>query len=165
MPSLIPPGLSHMRKRSRGGQSFRGHPSRRPPSAAPQDEGCFRGEILYPHGEGAAKPRVSNHEADTIVALEKSNAIALPNPPPAAERPSLPSSVIDLHSQSPGIEFAAANTRRAVARGNGAGTGVDQIVAADTGAVTLRQPLCEFDETLRDEELDALFAAGRGLLS
>jgi PQQ-dependent catabolism-associated beta-propeller protein len=30
---------------------------------APQDEDIFRGEIPHPHGEGVAKPRVSNHEA------------------------------------------------------------------------------------------------------
>jgi hypothetical protein len=30
---------------------------------APQDEDFFRGEIVDSHGEGAAKPRVSNHEA------------------------------------------------------------------------------------------------------
>ena len=52
----------------------------------------------------------------------------------------LPPSVIDLHPQSPDIDFIAAKTRCAVASGNRTGTGVDQIVAADPGAVALRQP-------------------------
>jgi hypothetical protein len=53
------------------------HPSRRP-RRAPQDEDFFRGKIVDPHGEGAAKPRVSNHEAYTITAKEQPYAIALP---------------------------------------------------------------------------------------
>src|ERR1700759_2732299 len=32
-------------------QTLRGHPSRRPPAAAPQDEGFLRSEISNPHGE------------------------------------------------------------------------------------------------------------------
>jgi hypothetical protein len=41
----------------------------------------------------------------------------------------LPSWAIDLHLQSADIDFIAAKTRSAVASGNGARTGVDQIVA------------------------------------
>src|SRR3954463_14359321 len=41
--------------RKPGRQSFRGHPSKRPPSASPQDEGLLRGEILNTHGEEAPK--------------------------------------------------------------------------------------------------------------
>jgi hypothetical protein len=45
-------------KKSRGRQSFRSHPSRRPPSAVPQDKDLFRGEIPDPHGEEAPKRRL-----------------------------------------------------------------------------------------------------------
>ena len=45
----------------RGVQLACGHPSRRPPTAGPQDEVAFCGEILDPHGEEPAKAGVSNH--------------------------------------------------------------------------------------------------------
>jgi hypothetical protein len=47
----------------------------------------------------------------------------------------LPSSAIDLHPQPADIDFIAAKTRSAVASGNGARTGIDQIVANDPRAV------------------------------
>jgi hypothetical protein len=47
----------------------------------------------------------------------------------------LPSSTIDLHPQSADIDFIAAKTRSAAASGNGARTGIDQIVANDLRAV------------------------------
>jgi hypothetical protein len=46
----------------------------------------------------------------------------------------LPSPAIDLHPQSADIDFIAAKTRSAVASGNGAHTGIDQIVASDPRA-------------------------------
>jgi hypothetical protein len=46
----------------------------------------------------------------------------------------LPSSAIDLHLQSADIDFIASKTRSAVASGNGARTGIDQIVASDPRA-------------------------------
>jgi hypothetical protein len=53
----------------------------------------------------------------------------------------LPASAIDLHLQSVDIDFIAAKTRSAVASGNGARTGIDQIVASDPRAMTLRQTI------------------------
>jgi hypothetical protein len=47
----------------------------------------------------------------------------------------LPSSAIDLHPQPADIDFIAAKTRSAIASGNGARTGIDQIVANDPRAV------------------------------
>jgi len=49
-------------------------------------------------------------------------------------RKALPSSAIDHHPQSATIDFIAAKTRSAVARSNGARTGIDQIVAFDPRA-------------------------------
>ena len=46
----------------------------------------------------------------------------------------LPSSAIDLHLQSVDIDFIATKTPSAVANGNGAHTGIDQIVASDPRA-------------------------------
>jgi hypothetical protein len=46
----------------------------------------------------------------------------------------LPSPAIDLHLQSADIDFIAAKTRSALASGNGAHTGIDQIVASDPRA-------------------------------
>jgi hypothetical protein len=46
----------------------------------------------------------------------------------------LPASAIDLHLQSADIDFITAKTRRAVASGNGARTGIDQMVASDLRA-------------------------------
>ena len=46
----------------------------------------------------------------------------------------LPAPAIDLHLQSTDIDFIAAKTRSAVASGNGAHTGIDQIVASDPRA-------------------------------
>jgi hypothetical protein len=46
----------------------------------------------------------------------------------------LPASAIDLHLQSVDIDFIAAKTRSAVASGNGARTGTDQMVASDLRA-------------------------------
>jgi len=45
------------------GRYFGGRPSRRRPSAGAQDEDLSCGEISNPLGEGAARPRVSNHGA------------------------------------------------------------------------------------------------------
>jgi hypothetical protein len=42
----------------------------------------------------------------------------------------LPASAIDLHLQSADIDFIAAKKRSAIASGNGARTGIDQIVAS-----------------------------------
>ena len=53
----------------------------------------------------------------------------------------LPSLVIYLHPQAATVDFIAAKTRIAVTRGNRARAGVDQIVASDSRAVALRQPL------------------------
>jgi len=53
----------------------------------------------------------------------------------------LPASAIDLHLQSVDIDFIVAKTRSAVASGNGARTGIDQIVASDPRAMTLRQTI------------------------
>jgi hypothetical protein len=46
----------------------------------------------------------------------------------------LPASAIDLHLQSADIDFIAAKTPSAVASGNGARTGIDQMVASDPRA-------------------------------
>jgi hypothetical protein len=46
----------------------------------------------------------------------------------------LPASAIDLHLQSADIDFITAKTRRAVASGNGARTGIDQMVVSDLRA-------------------------------
>jgi hypothetical protein len=67
---------SHM-KRIPGEQSSRGHPSRRPPSASPQDEGLFRGAILNPHGEEAPKAP-SRTMRPGIIRTRKTIATALP---------------------------------------------------------------------------------------
>src|SRR4029077_18826758 len=72
---------------------------------------------------------------------------------------------MDRHPQSPDIDLVTAQTRRAVARGNRAGAGVDQVVAADPGAMTLRQPFCQFDKTALGQMPDALFAATRRFLA
>ena len=77
----------------------------------------------------------------------------------------MPLSVIDLHPQAATVDFIAAKTRIAVTRGNGARTGIDQIVAADPSAVALRQPFRKFDETPVGQVLDALITAKRRLLS
>src|SRR5207253_2400282 len=81
------------------------------------------------------------------------------------EQGRLPLSVIDLHPQAATVDFIAAKTRIAVTRGNGARTGIDQIVAADPSAVALRQPFRKFDETPVGQVLDALITAKRRLLS
>src|SRR3569623_465592 len=64
------------------GKLARGHPSRRPPAAGPQEEVSFGGQILDPHGEEPAKAGVSNHAGRARSATSQlSHAIALRRPP------------------------------------------------------------------------------------
>jgi hypothetical protein len=51
-----------------------------------------------------------------------------------------PALVIDLHPQSAAVDCIATNMRSTVTGGDSAGTGIDQIVAADSRSVALRQP-------------------------
>ena len=55
-------------------------------------------------------------------------------------------SIVDLHPQSTRIKFISTDTLRAVARRDRAGTGVDEVVAADAGAMAKRQPSLDLSE-------------------
>src|SRR6478752_6221092 len=54
--------------------------------------------------------------------------------------PSAPPSIVDLHPQPARIDLLTANGLRAVARRDRAGAGINEIVAADTGAMAKHQP-------------------------
>src|SRR4051794_21913735 len=82
---------------------------------------------------------------------------------PAPRTPT--ASIIDLHPQAARVGLLSAEPLRAVACRDGAGTGVDEIVTANAGAVSLSQPFRQTRDAALLQECDALLAAlCRGLL-
>src|SRR2546429_1188716 len=77
----------------------------------------------------------------------------------------LASSIVYFHPQSANVRLIATEKLIAVTGGNRAGARIDQIIAPDPRAITLRQPFRDFDEAAVDNKVDALVAPRGRLLS